>query len=109
MFIYCRKVPKKKWTLTKEGTDRASFKMSTSHSSYELKLESYRGKDLTANEMLLQQFFESRDEEHRKKLDKKMRKGSQRVDDFFQVRGFTFGFFGTELKSLYRSRAGRPL
>lgn len=49
-----------------------------------LKLQSYKGQLLTENEIILQKFFEDRDEEHRRKVEKKQRKSSL-VNDFLQV------------------------
>ena len=41
--------------------------------SKDLKLESYKGRDLTVNEINLLKFFESRDEEERREIERKKR------------------------------------
>jgi hypothetical protein len=55
-----------------------------------LHLQAYKGKNLTQNEIVLQKFFEQRDEEHRRQAEKKQRKSSLLADDFFQVPCLTY-------------------
>ena len=50
-----------------------------------LQLLHHEGRELTVNEVKLQQFFRDRDEEHRRQLERKQRNKSVLLDDFFQV------------------------
>ena len=70
---------------TQHQRDSFIQKMSGAHV---LKLQSYKGRELTEHEVALQQFFDSRDDEHRRQLEKKQRKSSLLVNDFYQVLSF---------------------
>lgn len=53
-----------------------------------LRLQEYKGRELTEHEVKLQSFFEQREEEHKRQLQKKkLKKQALLVDDFFQESG----------------------